>query len=332
MVLASNTTDLYLNDYLGNDRRHRFAPIALTSIGVNFMATHHLSREQIVYVLDKSLPPALEVEPGDTVIFDTYDARSGTIQSDDHLLDHPHPVGSNPATGPVYVRGAEPGDGLCVTIDSIMLADAGFLAVKKGEGLLAHRADTYATRIVPVVDGVVHFGDLRFAANPMVGVIGTSPKGDGVSTGYAGPHGGNMDNRFIGEGSRVHLPVQVDGAGLGLGDVHGAMGDGEVTFIGLEICAEVTATISLVKGAQTQRPLVETDGHWVTTGEGDDLGDAARMAADSMVDLMQQRLGLSFEDAYMLMSAAVDVQICQCCEPGEFPTTARAVISKQILP
>ena len=47
---------------------------------------------------------------------------------------------------------------------------------------------------------------------------------------------------------------------------------------------------------------------------------------------MQIRGGLSFNDAYMLMSAAVDVQICQFCEPGEFPTTARAVISKQILP
>ena len=59
---------------------------------------------------------------------------------------------------------------------------------------------------------------------------------------------------------------------------------------------------------------------------------AARLAAGEMVDLLQARLGLCFEDAYMLMSAAVDVQICQCCEPGEFPVTTRAVISKGILP
>jgi acetamidase/formamidase len=43
-------------------------------------------------------------------------------------------------------------------------------------------------------------------------------------------------------------------------------------------------------------------------------------------------MGLSFEEAYMLMSAAADVQICQCCEPGEFPVTTRAVLSKQIMP
>ena len=49
-------------------------------------------------------------------------------------------------------------------------------------------------------------------------------------------------------------------------------------------------------------------------------------------ELMQQRLGLSFEEAYMLMAAVVDVQICQCCEPGAFPVTTRAVISKEVMP
>ena len=46
---------------------------------------------------------------------------------------------------------------------------------------------------------------------------------------------------------------------------------------------------------------------------------------------MQEKGGLDFETAYMLMSAVVDVQICQCCEPGEFPVTTRAVINKEIL-
>ena len=51
-----------------------------------------------------------------------------------------------------------------------------------------------------------------------------------------------------------------------------------------------------------------------------------------MVELMRERMGLSFEDAYMLSSAVVDVQICQCCEPGSFPVTARAVLSKEVMP
>lgn len=293
---------------------------------------HRLARNRIAYRFDKSLEPVLEIDPGDLVTFETFDARTGTIRSDEDLLDRPHPVGSNPATGPVLVRGAAPGDGLCVEIESIDLAESGFLAVKKGEGLLAERAGRYATRIVPVAGGVAHFGDLRFPVRPMVGVVGAAPAGDPVSTSFAGPHGGNMDNKHVGPGSRVHLPVAVPGALLGLGDVHAAMGDGEITFIGLEICAEVTVRVELARGAGTKRPLIETSGHWITTGEGDSLAAAARLAAGEMVDLMQQRLGLGFEDAYMLSSAVVDVQICQCCEPGVFPVTTRAVVSKEVVP
>ena len=291
-----------------------------------------LTREQIVYSLDKGHPPVAEIASGARLVFETYDARTGTIQSDSDLLDHAHPDGANPATGPVWVQGAEPGDALCVEILDVELADQGFLAVKKGQGLLAHRAEEYATRIVPVRDGTAHFGDIRFAATPMVGVIGTAPAGEGVSTGLAGSHGGNMDNRYVGVGSRVYLPVRVPGALLALGDVHAAMGDGEITFIGLEICAEVTVKVPLLKGRELRRPLIETDEAWVTTADGDSLAQAARLAAEEMVDLMQQRLSLSFEEAYMLMAAVVDVQICQCCEPGEFPVTTRAVISKEVMP
>jgi amidase len=293
---------------------------------------HRISRDQVVYSLDRQHDPALEIDPGERVVLETWDARSGTITSEADLLLRPHPVGSNPATGPILVRGAEPGDGLAVHIEAIDLASSGFLAVKKGQGLLASRAREFATRIVPIVDGVVHFGDLRFPAHPMIGVIGTAPAGDGVSTSYAGAHGGNMDNKHIGPGATVYLPVAVPGAGLGLGDVHGAMGDGEITFIGLEIQAVVTIRVELHKGAGIRRPLIETADHWVTTGDGESLAAAARLAAQEMVELLQARLGLGFEDAYMLMSAAVDVQICQCCEPGEFPVTTRAVVSKEILP
>ena len=295
-------------------------------------AAIRLSRDRIVYSLDKAHPPALEIDSGAMVRMETYDARTGTIQQDSDLLDHPHPVGSNPATGPIAVRGAAPGDALCVEIIDIDLADQGFLAVKKGEGLLGHRADSYATRMVRISAGQAHFGNIRFPTRPMIGVIGTAPAGEGIGTGLAGAHGGNMDNRYITTGSKVFLPVLVAGALLGLGDVHAAMGDGEITFIGLEICAEVTVRIDLIKGAAPNRPVIETPEAWVTTGDHDDLAQAARIAAEEMVELMQKRLGMSFEEAYMLMAAAVDVQICQCCEPGGFPVTTRAVISKTVMP
>ncbi|MCX6047794.1 MAG: acetamidase/formamidase family protein [Chloroflexi bacterium] len=288
-----------------------------------------LTRNQIVYSLDKQYPPAIEIDPGETLLLETYDARTGTIHSSADLLDHPHPVGANPATGPIYVRGAQPGDSLAVEILQIDLADEGFLAVKAHIGLLAKQAQRFETRMIPIRDNQVIFSDrIRFPVRPMVGVIGTAPAGDGVPTGDAGAHGGNMDNRYIRPGTTIYLPVQVPGALLGIGDVHASMGDGEITMVGLEICAEVTVRVNLLKGTPCRRPWLETADDWVTTGDDNDPAHACRIAAEEMIDLLQNKLDLSFEEAYMLMSARGDVQICQMCEPGTVATTARAVFPR----
>ena len=93
----------------------------------------------------------------------------------------------------------------------------------------------------------------------------------------------------------------------------------------------MTIQVELLKDAELDRPLIETGEYWVTTGDHEDLGEAARIAAEQMVALMQERGGMDFATAYMLMSGAVDVQICQCCEPGAFPVTTRAVVSKSLL-
>lgn len=288
-----------------------------------------LTRQQIVYSLDKQHPPAIEIDAGELLLLETYDARTGTIHSAADLLDHPHPVGANPATGPIYVRGAQPGDSLAVEILQIDLADEGFLAVKAQIGLLAEQAKRFETRMIPIRDNQVIFSErIRFPVRPMIGVIGTAPAGEGIVTGDPGAHGGNMDNRYVGVGATVYLPVNVPGALLGIGDIHASMGDGEITMVGLEICAEVTVRVNLLKNRPCRRPWLETPTDWVTTGDDLDPAQACRIAADEMMTLIQDKLDISFEEAYMLMSARGDVQICQMCQPGEFPTTARAVFPK----
>ena len=288
-----------------------------------------LTRDQIVYTLDKTNPPVIEIDPGETLVLETYDARTGTIRSNKDLLDKPHPLGANPATGPIYVRGAEPGDTLVVEILQIDLADQGFLAVKAQIGLLAEQAHHFATRMIPIRDGQVIFSDhIRFPVRPMIGVIGTAPAGEGVPTGDAGAHGGNMDNRYVMPGTTVYLPVAVPGALLGIGDIHASMGDSEITMVGLEICAEVTVRVGLIKQTPCRRPWLETAEDWVTTGDDLDPAHACRIAAQQMINLLQEKLDVSFEEAYMLMSARADVQLCQMCGPGEFATTARAVFPR----
>ena len=293
------------------------------------MRTHIITRDHIFYSFNREHGAVLKIDPGDKICIETYDARTGTIRSEKSLLDRPHPLGANPATGPIFVRGAEPGDTLRVEILKVQLASQGFIAIKAGLGNLGHLAEKYVTRLVQIEDGIVHYDDrIRFPVRPMIGVIGTAPAGEAVATLYPGPHGGNMDHNDVRVGSCVYLPVFVEGALFGLGDVHAAMGDAEVTMTGIEICAEVTVRVNLIKDESTRRPWIETDGSWITTGDAPKLADAITIACEEMANLLQQKLSVSFDDAYLLMSAIGDVRISQSCQPNRFPSTIRVVFPK----
>src|SRR5436190_5677165 len=213
------------------------------------MATKRIPRECKRYNFSSKESPVLTIEPGETVEIETHDARSGSIQKPTDLLDGPPPGGFNPITGPIYVKGAEPGDSLLVRINKIELDSQGFTAIKAKVGLLGDRATQFATRIIKVEQGWCHFSErLRFPVRSMVGTIGVAPASGEIAALYPGLHGGNMDNSEVRTGSTVHLPVQVAGGLLSVGDVHASMGDGEVTMIGLEIPAVVTVTVNLQKG------------------------------------------------------------------------------------
>lgn len=295
------------------------------------MHLHIIPRDHIVYSFSREHRPVLKIDPGDLICFETYDARTGTIRGEDNLLDRPHPLGANPATGPVFVQGAEPGDTLQVEILEVQLASQGFIAVKAGLGTLGHLAERYVTRLVQIQDGMVYFDDkIRFPVRPMVGVIGTAPAGEAVPTLYPGIHGGNMDHNDVKIGSLVCLPVFVEGALFGLGDVHAAMGDAEVTMTGIEICADVTVRVDLIKDESITRPRIETADAWITTGDAPNLADAITIACEEMASLLQQKLGVSFDDAYLLMSAIGDVRIGQSCQPNRFPSTIRVVFPNSV--
>ena len=88
----------------------------------------------------------------------------------------------------------------------------------------------------------------------MLGCIGTAPDTGVPTTFPAGPHGGNMDIIETCPGNMVYLPVFVPGGYLYLGDAHAAMGHGELSASGLEMPAETTITVDLLKGNENPRP------------------------------------------------------------------------------
>lgn len=281
---------------------------------------HFIPRDRFTYRFSADVPPVLAVEPGDTVIAETWDASTGRIRTSDDLFTYMQvrdPLQVNPAAGPIYVRGTRPGDGLVVTIEQIRLTELGYVSARINMGLLPDFVKTPTATMVRVDGDELIFGDrLRLPARPMVGVIGTTPATGVIYTGSPGPLGGNLDINAIRSRARVHLPVQVEGALLAIGDVHASMGDGEVSGTGVEIPAEVTFTVDLEQGEVWPRVWIENDEQLVTTGYAPDLDAAAIQAVGDIVAMLHKRYALSPEEAYNLFSAFGDVRIGQCAGAG----------------
>lgn len=290
---------------------------------------HKLTPETSIFSFFKDDKPALTIKSGEQVQFETEDCFSNQIQSEADLVTSIDFDRVNPAIGPVFVEGAEPGDILKIEIHDIRVRDWGVISTLPEMGVLIHRAEL-ATKIVPIENSTVaHFNDrIHFDVKPMIGVIGTAPAGGAIPTGHPGDHGGNIDNHVITKGSTVYLPVNVKGGLFALGDIHASMGDGEIGGTGIEISGIVDTTISVLKGEAIPRPMVETEDSWYTVASDHDLQTSIRLACEDMQDLIVEKWELTPTDAYLLMSVGGDVQMCQCCKPSPVETVARYRLPK----
>ena len=279
---------------------------------------HHLDRSAVVYGFEKTQEPRLRLAPPAEVMIETHDARTGRLKrAEDVMTTAPDYAErfpkTNPATGPIFVEGAEPGDALAVDILGIELDDYGFLIVRPNLGLVHGLVNEPTAKICPVLDGLIHFDTLRLPVRPMIGVMATAPAGEGIASLQLGRHGGNMDNNRLTVGTRLHLPIAVPGALFYVGDLHASMGDGEVSGTGVEIGGRVHLRLSLEKGAGREWPWLETRDLLITTAGAPAYEQAAEIAVRQMLHLLGERLGLSPADAFLLVSATGDVRVNQSC-------------------
>ncbi|MBV8913767.1 MAG: acetamidase/formamidase family protein, partial [Acetobacteraceae bacterium] len=153
---------------------------------------------------------------------------------------------------------------------------------------------------------------------PFFGVMGLAPKPEygAISTKEPREHGGNLDNKELGAGSTLFLPVWVDGANFSAGDGHGVQGDGEVCINALEMCLTGTFTLMLHKGGGARTPLLryprgETKTHFISMGMHEDLDVAMKTALREMIAFICARTNLSPDQAYQFCSLAVDFHVTQ---------------------
>jgi len=301
------------------------------------MSEHHLKATPETVLWGRfaaATPPVLTIVSGDTVVIETLTALPELLPPEGsgmtvspalraiHAANLPVRFG-HLLTGPVAVEGAEPGDMLEVRIDAIELgADWGFNAIVLFEGTLP---DDF---ILPELD-LIHIPIDREAKTcrlpfgpelplvPFFGVMGVAPPpvyGE-LSSREPRLHGGNLDNKDLGAGSTLFLPVWTEGGNFLCGDGHGVQGHGEVCVTALETALTGTFTFVLHKktGAAPllTLPRGETPTAYMTMGFSSDLDEAMRIAVREMITFIVERTGMSRGDAYRLASLAADFHVTQ---------------------
>ncbi|MDO5415421.1 MAG: acetamidase/formamidase family protein [Bacillota bacterium] len=285
--------------------------------------------DKVVFDFCKDNTPIAAIDVPATIEVATKDCFSNQLREPGDTLDALDWDATNPVTGPIFINGAQPGDTLKVIIDKIDVDAKGTVCAIEGEGTIGHKVVGSHSKIVPVKDGFAEFSDdIKIPIKPMIGVIGVAPAEGSINSGTPGKHGGNMDNIMVCEEAVLYLPVAVEGGLLALGDVHAVMGDGEVGVTGLEIPADVTLTVEIIKGQAPEYPILENDEVFSVIVSKETVDEAAEAASELMLEFLEPRMDMKTEEIVMLMSLVGNVDICQIVDPLK---TVRFVFPKKYM-
>ena len=225
--------------------------------------------------------------------------------------------GGHILTGPIYIEEAEPGDVLEVDILSISPAiPFAFNRIGTTNGFLSNEFSDPKVKIVPLDEkrGIAHFSDdIKLPLRPFFGSMGVAPPEEAGRINSAPPwiHAGNLDNRELIAGTTLYIPVHIKGALFQIGDGHAAKGNGEVDITALETSLKGELRFTVRKDMHLTWPRAETDKYFMTMGTDEDLTNATRIAVREMIDFLIMEKSLTREDAYMLSSVAVNLNITQ---------------------
>lgn len=284
--------------------------------------------DKVVYTFSAANAPIASIDSGEVVIFRTQDCFSNQMHSESQLVTNCDYSKMNPATGPLFVRDAHPGDVLKVELLDVQCDVIGTTTTLPKIGPLWDKCETRTKRI-SIENGKAVFNDVRFPVNPMIGVIGVAPEeGKSVPCGYPGNHGGNLDCKLMVKGNTAYFPVRVEGALVQMGDMHAVMGDSELCGTGLEINGTVMARISIIRQCALDWPVLETPTSWYTLASAPDYTEALRHASVQMQRLVAAATGWDETDAYLYMSLRGDLEVCQACKPCEVDLILRLGVPK----
>ncbi len=273
-----------------------------------------------------TIPPALHINPGDTIRTTTVDAggrdASGKRRSN----------GGNPETGPFYVEGATPGDTLVIKFNRISLnrdsagsgdrivdsaLNSGYVREAKFDDKFdsewkLDRENGFAMLAKPSE----HLKNFRVKLQPMLGCVAVAPPDQQtVRSGWLGAYGGNMDYNGMREGTTLYLPVFQPGANLFVGDGHAAQGDGELTGDALETSMDVEFTVNVISGQGIGGPRAENDDYIMAMGIANSLPDALRVATTSLARWLERDYKLTPNEVAIVLGTSMRYDIAEVVDP-----------------
>jgi formamidase len=240
------------------------------------------------------IAPVVEIGEGEEIALETRDALDGQITPSTTVADFPSiDAGAvHPLTGPVFVKGARPGDILEIEFTDIIAQPSAFSAIMPGLGFLRdvmtepflvhwRIRDGWATSeeisgvripgapfmgvsaVAPSAEQlrdwtareqrVIEQGGMALPPDP-AGAVPTGPCGlTGLRTLPPRENGGNFDVKQLTKGAKLLLPVFKEGGLFSTGDGHFAQGDGEVCVTAVEMGATAVVRFKLHKGLATKR-------------------------------------------------------------------------------
>jgi len=316
--------------------KHRFmaaAPVllALTAVGQTPTATLLATPSTVVWgYYSAKAKPVLTVHSGDAVRIQTLSTCGSTerlqgegvaaadipsYNADIYREVKDKGPGGHILTGPVGIAEAEPGDVLEVQILKIDI-DVPFACngFGTGRGFLPNDYPYSHTKIIPLdrEKMMAKFAPgIEIPLHPFFGSMGVAPPESAGRLDSAPPwmHAGNMDNKELVAGTTLYIPVHAKGALFEVGDGHAGQGNGEVDITAMETF--LTFRFIVHKDQHLLWPRAETPTSYISMGFSPDLKEATTLAVRDMINFLVEQKHLSRDDAYMLTSVAVDVDITQ---------------------
>lgn len=273
-----------------------------------------ISIDTLYYEISRHNPPALSLEPGESVRVETQDTFNGLVQKQGDRRDLEKQPNGNPQSGPIFVEGAEKGDTLAIYIDKIEprtgQAANDMTWARFGMGEFLGLDIPVNTRIAPIEAGKVWWSPtVALPYRPMIGTIGCAPEIGVATTGPAGDYGGNMDLREVTEGNTLYLPVFVEGALLHLGDTHAIQGAGELCGTAMEMPGIVTIRVDLIKRRSIPRPRLRNDDQIMTVATGRPMERSVNQAYADLILWMEEEFGVPRWDGLSLCTMVGEISL-----------------------